>query len=85
MNLAMEILVVILSIFLAIFLALGIVLAIYLIKLTRDIRNITESAGRTVNTIESVVEGASKVASPLFMAEMIGRYIKKFRKSKKGE
>lgn len=85
MNLAMEILVVILSIFLAIFLILGITLTIYLIKLTHDIRRVTESAGRTVNKIESVVEGASKIASPLFMAEIIGRYIKKFTKGKKGE
>jgi uncharacterized protein YoxC len=85
MDIAMEILVIILSIFLAIFLILGIILSIYLIKLTRNIRQVTEAAGRTVNTIESAVAGASKIASPLFMAEIIGRYIKKFKKSKKGE
>lgn len=85
MNIAFEILVVILSIFLAVFLILGIALSIYLIKLTRDIRRVTESAGRTVSTIESVVHGASKIASPIFIAEMIGRYVKKFKKGKKGE
>jgi hypothetical protein len=82
MNNATEILVIILSVFLAFFLLLGIILAAYLIKLTRDIRRVTESAGRAVSNIENVVAGASKIASPLFIAELIGRYIKKFKKSK---
>jgi hypothetical protein len=82
MNNATEILVIILSVFLALFLLLGIILAAYLIKLTRDIRRVTESAGRAVSNIENVVAGASKIASPLFIAELIGRYIKKFKKSK---
>lgn len=85
MNIATEILVVILSIFLFIFLVVGIVLTIYLIKLTRDIRKVTESAGRTVTNLESIVSGASKLVSPLFIAELVGKYIKKFKKSKKGE
>lgn len=84
MNLATEILVIILSTFLVIFLVVGITLAVYLIKLTRDIRKVTESAGRTVERIESLAAGASKIASPLFVAELIGRYVKKFKKSKKG-
>lgn len=83
MNLATEILVIILSVFLAVFLVVGIILAIYLIKLTRDIRRVTESAERTVGHIESVVAGASKIASPLFVVELINRYMKKFKKTKK--
>jgi uncharacterized protein YoxC len=85
MSSAAEILVIILSITLAVFLILGIVLTIYLIKLTRDIRAITQSAERTVNNIESAVSGVARLTSPLFFAEMIARYIKKFTKSKKGE
>jgi uncharacterized protein YoxC len=86
MSSASEILVIILSVFLAIFLLLGIILSIYLIKLTKDIREVTQSATRTVNNIESAVGGVAKLTSPLFVAEMIGRYIKKFKKSeKKGE
>jgi uncharacterized protein YoxC len=85
MNLATEILVIILSIFLVIFLVVGITLAVYLIKLTRDIRKVTKSAGRTVERIESIAAGVSKIASPLFVAELIGRYVKKFKKSKKGD
>lgn len=82
MSPAAEILVIILSVFLALFLVLGIILSIYLIKLTREIRSITVSAGRTVNNIESAVAGVTKLTSPLFMAEMIRRYIKKFKKTK---
>ncbi|TAL15223.1 hypothetical protein EPN95_00410 [Patescibacteria group bacterium] len=85
MNTASEILVIILSVFLAVFLLLGIILSIYLIKLTRDIRAVTKSAERTVNHIESAVSGVAKITSPLFVAEIIGRYIKKFTKKRKGE
>ncbi len=84
MSLAAEILVIFLSIFLALFLVMGIVLAIYLIKLTRDIRALTNSAGRTVSTIESAIAGATRLASPLFIAQMVNRYLKKIKKSKKG-
>lgn len=85
MDSAAEVLVIILSIFLAVFLVLGIVLSIYLIKLTRDIRAVTKSAGRTVGHIESAVSGFAKITSPLFLADIIGRYVKKFTKKKKGE
>jgi uncharacterized protein YoxC len=85
MSSSAEILVVILSIFLAIFLVLGIALSIYLIKLTRDIRSVTRSAGRTVDHIESAVSGVVKLTSPMFIAGMINKYVKKFNKKKKGE
>jgi uncharacterized protein YoxC len=80
---AYEILVIILSSTLAIFLILAIILTIYLIKLTSEIRKVTESAGRTVDNIETVVLGATKIASPLFVAEMIGRFIKNHKRSSK--
>jgi len=83
MSSASEILVIILSIFLAIFLILGIVLAVYLIKLTIQIRKVTKSAGRTVDNLENVVSQATKVISPIFVSEMIMRFIKKFKKSSK--
>jgi len=85
MNNATEILVIILSTFLAIFLALGIALTIYLIKLTRDIRSVTRSAGKTVDHIESAVSGIVKLTSPMFVADLINRYMKKFNKKKKGD
>lgn len=85
MSSAAEILVIILSVVLAVFLILGIVLIIYLIKLTRDIRAITRTAGKAVTTIEGAVAGIAKLTSPLFVAELVNRYIKKFTKKRKGE
>jgi len=82
MSPAAEILVVILSIFLAFFLILGIVLTIYLINLTRQIREVTKSAGRTVNNMESIVEKISNFTSPMIIAGMINKIIKKFKKDK---
>ncbi len=84
MSLAAEILVIILSSFLALFLVLGIILTVYLIKLTHDIRALTNSAGRTVSTIGTAIAGATKLTSPLFIAQLVGRYLKKVNKSKKG-
>lgn len=86
MSTAAEILVIILSVVLAIFLIVGIVLLVYLIRLSAEIRKIATSASRTVDSIESAVSGASKWVSPVFMAELIGRYMRKFTKqSKKGK
>lgn len=85
MSPAAEILVIILSVFLAIFLLLGIILFIYLIRLSAEIKKITESTSRTVSNIETVVSGFTKVTSPIFIAEFIGKYIKKFTKNRKKE
>jgi predicted PurR-regulated permease PerM len=82
MSPAAEILVIILSIFLAFFLILGIVLTIYLINLTRQIREVTKSAGRTVDNMESIVEKISNFTSPLIVAGMITKFMKKFKKDK---
>jgi len=83
MNLAAEILVVILSIFLAIFLILGIILLAYLIKLTRQIKKISLSAEKTVGDIESIVSRIVQVTSPMFLAEIVSKLLKFFKKSKK--
>ncbi len=83
MSTAAEVLVIILSIFLAFFLALGIALAIYLIKLTRDIRDVTRAAGRTVGHLEAAVSGISKMAQPLFLLELVTKFMKRFKNSKR--
>lgn len=87
MSSAAEILVIILSVFLAIFLIVGIILGIYLIRLSAEIRNIAKSAQKTVDHIENAVEGVSRFASPIFVAELVGRYIKKFtnKSSRRGK
>jgi len=83
MNGAAEVLVIILSVFLAIFLLLGIILTVYLIKVSREIRDITSSAKRTVLSVESIVNGVSKISSPVFMAQAILKQVNKFKKGKK--
>ena len=57
MPTAPEILVTILSIFLAIFLILSITLAVYLIKLTRDIQNITKSSYKKLLEAQLIFSG----------------------------
>ncbi|MDK2899411.1 MAG: hypothetical protein PWQ10_598 [Patescibacteria group bacterium] len=82
MNSAAEVLVIFLSVFLAIFLMLGIILTGYLIGLTKQIREITKSAGRTANSLESIISGIAKVVSPMFAAEMFNKFINSFKKNK---
>lgn len=84
MDQAAEILVIIVSSVLFIFLVVGIILGIYLIKLTAEIRRLARSAQDTVSHIENAVVGVSKIASPIYVAELLNRYIKKyFRKGEK--
>jgi len=91
MDTATFILVIILSVFLAIFLLLGIVLLIYIIRITKEIRKITDAAQRTVTHIENVVSGISKLTTPVVLADLVGSYLKKFTtglkpsKRKKGD
>jgi uncharacterized protein YoxC len=74
-----QILVILLSVFLAIFLLLGIILTVMLIRLTHQIKSVTNSAERTVKSIESAVRGFNKVASPLIIGKMIAKWFKKHK------
>lgn len=84
MNTAAEILVIILSIFLAFFLALSIVLAIYLIKLTREIREVTKSTEKVVDNFGSIIERVNAITTPLIIAKMVSKYFNK-SKTRKGK
>lgn len=84
MDQAAEILVIIVSSVLSIFLIVVIILGVYLIKLTSEIRKLAKSAQNTVSNLDSAVRGVSKLTSPIFIAELVNRYFKKFTaKSKK--
>ena len=86
MSSAAEILVIIVSVVLCIFLIVSIVLAVYLIRLSAELRKIAKSAEQTVSSIGSAVSGVAKLTSPMFVAEMINRVMKKYsKKSEKGE
>jgi uncharacterized protein YoxC len=77
MDTAAQILVIILAVVLAVFLILAIILIIYLIRVSAEIRKITEATRRTIDTIESTVEGASRLTSPVFIAQFLNKYIKR--------
>lgn len=76
-----QILVIILSIVLAIFLVLAIVLTIILIRLTQQIKKVTNSAQRTAEGVEKAVIGFTNVTSPVYIAKFLAKQLKK-RKSK---
>jgi predicted PurR-regulated permease PerM len=80
---ASEILLIIVSSVLSIFLIVAIILGIYLVKLTAEIRQLAKSAQNTVENIGNTVNNVSKLSSPVYMAQLISKYIKKF--SKKGK
>lgn len=77
---ATEILVILLSSFLALFLFIGIVLAVLLIRITRQIKRVTDSAERTATSIEHVVSGAEKIATPAMVAKLVLSQFKNIRK-----
>lgn len=83
MDQAAEILVIIVSSVLSVFLIVAIILGIYLIKVTAEIRRLAKSAQNTVSHIDSAVTGVTKITSPIFVAELVGKYIKKFTKKGK--
>lgn len=72
-----QVLVIILSIFLAVFLLLGIVLAILLIRITKQIKAVTDTAQKTVNGIEGIVSNIGRFSSPSILLKMITKKIKK--------
>ena len=74
-----QILVIILSLFLAIFLLLGIILVYLLIRVTKQIKDVTESAGRTVRGFEKMVEGVTKIASPALVGKIVFEQMSKLR------
>ncbi len=78
----MEILVIILSIFLAFFLLAGIILAVLLIRITRQIKRVTNTAEKTAISLESFASNVNKVGSPMLIAKMVADQFKKYQKNK---
>ena len=77
---AMQILVIILSVTLAVFLLLGIVLTILLIRVTIQIQNVTNTAQRAADQLESFAVQASRLATPALFGKTIIILFKKFKK-----
>jgi len=80
MSEAAEILVIILSVFLAFFLLLATVLLVMLIRVTKKIQGLAESARSTAEHIDKAVSGIGKVVSPAIVAKFA---MEQFEKAKK--
>lgn len=80
MSNAAEILVIILSAFLALFLLLSVILMILLIKVTKQIREITVSAQNTVDNINQFTTNLTKFSSPALIGKFLVDQFKKARK-----
>lgn len=80
MSNAAEILVIILSIFLALFLILSIILTILLIKVTKQIKAVTNTAQNAVENMNQFAMNASKFSSPALVGKFVFDQFKKFRK-----
>lgn len=79
-----QILVYVLAILFAIFLVFAIFLAVLLLKVTKEIKTTTESAGRAVHAIENSVTTLQKTALPLMVTKtVIGQLMKQTRRSDK--
>lgn len=75
-----QILVIILSTFLAIFLILAIILTILLIKVTRQIKEVTGTAVRAAEGLEKAIAGFTAMTSPFVMFKTAMKYVKKYKK-----
>lgn len=76
------VLVIILSVFLALFLLVGIILAILLIRVTMQIKSVTDSAARTAEDIEEIIHTAKKFSGPAFLIKTVMKQAKKFKKGR---
>lgn len=80
---AAEILVIILSVFLALFLLLATILVVLLIKITKQIKSVTEAAKSTVDTANGFVATMSKAAAPAVISKFVAQAISSFIAKKK--
>ena len=81
---AFQILVVILSITLFVALILGIVLVALLIKITTQIKRVTDAVEKTVDSAHATVESVKKWATPALFQALVEKIVN-FANEKKGE
>lgn len=82
---AFEILVIILSITLAIFLVLAIILTSVLIKLAKQMRNITAKAEVVMDDVETVSGFFRKTAAPVAIGNLLSNIVSTLTDRKKGK
>jgi predicted PurR-regulated permease PerM len=88
-NTWFEVLVVILSVMLAIFLVVAIVLFVFILKVTRQIKRITEHAEQIADKADQLSGFFAKTATPVALMKLVSNISESFqnkaRKHKKGK
>lgn len=77
MDGAAGVLVVVLAFTLAVFLILAIVLLILLIRISRQIKNITDSAEQTVHGAEVILKNMQRFTAPAIIGRIVTGYVKR--------
>jgi len=80
---AAQVLVIILGAALAFFLILAIALLVYLIKIARQIRRITETAERAARKFDGIMAIAQKAAAPAVITKVVADLVQRFTDKKR--
>lgn len=80
MDGAAGILVIILAVALAVFLLLAIILMILLIRISRQIKHITQSAEHTMESAEGVMKNMRRFTTPAILGKLVVGTFKRRRK-----
>ncbi|MCB9820152.1 hypothetical protein H6796_02545 [Candidatus Nomurabacteria bacterium] len=79
---AFEILVIILSIFLAIFLIVGIVIGVLLVKVSLQLKRITDKAEKTASSIETATSKFTQYTSAAAIGSILVKQLNRVKKRK---
>jgi len=84
MNTASEVLLIIVSAILAIFLLVLIAATIYVVKILRQVKRITERAETVAGSVEAAASAYGRTAAPLAVLKIIGKIVKQSNRTRKG-
>jgi len=84
MNTASEVLLIIVSAILAIFLLVLIAATIYVVKILRQVKRITERAETVAGSVEAAASAFGRTAAPLAVLKIIGKIVKQSNRTRKG-
>jgi gas vesicle protein len=85
MDTASEVLLIIVSSILAIFLIILIAAIVYVLKILRQVKRITERAETVAGSVEAAATAFGKTATPLTVLRIIGTIVSQANKSRKGK
>jgi len=84
MNTASEVLLIIVSAILAIFLLVLIAAIIYVVKILRQVKRITERAETVAGSVEAAASAFGRTAAPLAVLKIISKIVKQSNRTRKG-